>query len=346
MKQLPTGISNKIANMGIVCAMMVVLIHLHCPESSASIAFVRRLLPNGVCAMAVPFFFIASGYLLAGHIGEAGWWRKALAKRIRTLLVPMLIWSVLWMAYEILLPLMANLAHGCDLSRNLPAVTWVEVLRLAGLHPFHEPYLGVLWFVRMLFALVVFSPLLKYLATPIGVLALYVLQLCLGPGLGNTPPPLRFTLLKGFFPICGAAFFTLGMMLRRDGCSLDVPKKAGVVCLALSLVCIAVVSWFFPSGRVMAYAGWVVVPVLIVGVWSVCPTKRFPGILVSAAFPVYMMHMFSNAAIEMVMFRGHVTVVKYGLSWLLSVAACLLLAWMLRKFLPRFSATAFGGRNA
>ena len=65
--------------------------------------------------------------------------------------------------------------------------------------------------------MVVFSPLLVKFATPLGVVFLYLLQLLVGPELGGTPVWWKFTLLKGFFPICGCAAFCFGMFLRRAG---------------------------------------------------------------------------------------------------------------------------------
>ncbi len=54
-------VSAKIANMGIVCAFLVLFIHL--PTGGND--FVGWYFSRGIDKMAVPFFFMASGYLLA-----------------------------------------------------------------------------------------------------------------------------------------------------------------------------------------------------------------------------------------------------------------------------------------
>lgn len=95
---IPPAISYKLANLGFVCAILVVFIHIIHPvyEKFNPTWWVCTFLQGSISCIAVPFFFVASGYFFAGHLGEEGWWRKGLRKRIGTLLVPYFLWNALF----------------------------------------------------------------------------------------------------------------------------------------------------------------------------------------------------------------------------------------------------------
>ena len=61
--------SAKFANMGFVCACLVVLIHLGVDGKPGGAAWwTHQMFTHvGMTRIAVPFFFFASGYWLAGH---------------------------------------------------------------------------------------------------------------------------------------------------------------------------------------------------------------------------------------------------------------------------------------
>ena len=57
---------NKLRNMSIVCAAMVVVIHCRPAFEVGSVGWwVKQMLEAGVCHVAVPFFFVVSGYFLS-----------------------------------------------------------------------------------------------------------------------------------------------------------------------------------------------------------------------------------------------------------------------------------------
>ena len=87
MEPVSEELSCKFKNMAIVCAILVVFIHIPLGRlESGSVLWVFDMLVRwGIAQIAVPFFFVASGYFLAGHIGEDGWWKREILKRIRAL---------------------------------------------------------------------------------------------------------------------------------------------------------------------------------------------------------------------------------------------------------------------
>lgn len=72
---ISSDVSRKIANMGLVCALLVVVIHLeNVPQDVGSLSWaVHYFLRYILAVAAVPYFFLVSGYFLAAHANERGW---------------------------------------------------------------------------------------------------------------------------------------------------------------------------------------------------------------------------------------------------------------------------------
>lgn len=61
--------SRKIRNMGILCAFLVVIIHVRPMFATGTIGWwVREIAEEGICQIAVPFFFIVSGFFLGKEL--------------------------------------------------------------------------------------------------------------------------------------------------------------------------------------------------------------------------------------------------------------------------------------
>lgn len=218
-------ISNRFANMAIVCAFLVVIIHCRPVFEQGTVAWwMKQMLENGVCLMAVPFFFLASGFFLAGHLGEQGWYKSALMTRIRTLLVPYLIWCTLFVIF-----LLCRGESG-DL------LTLKGFCRAYGANPLWFPCLSPLWYVRGLFVLVLLSPLLKRVVS-LGwpaLLCLFVVYGLICPGPSGEGWLYELTRC-GVLPLAGVFYFTLGMAIRGGVISVHVTTKKSVCALIIGL---------------------------------------------------------------------------------------------------------------
>ena len=89
--------SQRMSIMSFVCACMIVAIHsTPSPELGTwqwwAVNFLGR---DGLCRAAVPWFFFASGFFLARHFGESGWYKEAISVRMRTLVVPFVLWGII-----------------------------------------------------------------------------------------------------------------------------------------------------------------------------------------------------------------------------------------------------------
>lgn len=153
--------SEKVTLLSIVAAMMVVAIHVggNVAAHGSLVWWWEQIGHYGLFLAAVPFFFICSGFFLGRHCDEDGWWWRECLKRMRTLLVPYLIWSAVFAALGISAAVAANLIHGRDLLLHCPC-GWRYWTRVIGVYPFNYPCLVSLWYIRSLLIFVVLSPLL------------------------------------------------------------------------------------------------------------------------------------------------------------------------------------------
>jgi surface polysaccharide O-acyltransferase-like enzyme len=165
------------------------------------------LLPNGLCRIAVPMFFLFSGYLFFRGINK---WDLRLiinkiSKRFKTLLLPYLLWNLL---AAVLLFNYDNFRY--KLNGLMPLSIKEALCRWQGIRLFWDCYDGLpidypLWFVRNLFIFILCTPIIflfiKYLKTW-AIVLLLILDLLFG------------SFLEGLF------FFTLGGFLSMNGKSI------------------------------------------------------------------------------------------------------------------------------
>ena len=169
----------KITNASVIAAGMVVGIHtagmeIGAFELGSALWWWLALGMYGFFQIAVPFFFLCSGYFIAGHMEEDGWYGRECKKRVWTLLIPYLFWGILYFALVALAGLVSNLAHDRAVVIDIGIRSWVRTL---GLSPFEYSRLWPMWYVRTLMVFVVMSPLLKRILKTIGARGLFVLYL-------------------------------------------------------------------------------------------------------------------------------------------------------------------------
>ena len=171
--------------------------------------YVTEITRGGLSRMAVPYFFLASGFFLAGHVGEQGWWKREARKRIGTLLIPLVIWCLIGTIWGAFWTACANYLAGRPLGYDIPFCNgeWV-------------PGVGILWFVRNLFLLVLVSKAIAWMIERIGwvwigvCFAIYwSVYTCLNP----VKPDLAW---QGFlvygFSLEGLSYFSLGIRANKS----------------------------------------------------------------------------------------------------------------------------------
>lgn len=165
-------VSNKISNLGLVCACLVVLIHTPIAQDGVNgiTYWIRDCLAY---SCAVPLFFAISGYLLSRHIDEDGWWRSAVRKRVLTLIVPYFLINFVWYFMKFGIH-----AIGIGLGRVSGGTPQgggglQSFLIGLGVWPGAGPVVEPLWYVRALFLFVLASPGAAFIIKKAGYPALF-----------------------------------------------------------------------------------------------------------------------------------------------------------------------------
>lgn len=288
-------ISNKIKNMSIVCAMLVLFIHVGKPSIlGCSGWWLYQFTAEGICRIAVPFFCICSGFLLARHFGEKGWYRSQVGKRIKTLIVPYLLWSLFFYLFVYVLFMISPDNPACWKMKASSSLV-AHILMASGFSLEKLPMLYPLWYLRFLVVFVLISPIFcvgnKFVkfAMFVGMGILYIL---FNPG-DVSPIGLHIG-----FPFEAVFYFYCGILLRdsRIKCVLvKVYDKYAVVIWVAWAFCIVlrtVLLRFGYIGSFFCFLKPLLVFVGVLAVWAVIPSKIWPKKLVSLSFLVYVTHVF------------------------------------------------------
>lgn len=133
--------------MGFAAACLVVTIHLPYGEGSV----LEGTLKQGMARGAVPWFFFASGFWLAGRNGSAAGLKAMWLPRVRTLLVPFVVANGLWFVWA-----WAFNRVGVAYFHATPVFAWTFpcVVKGLGFDLARWPALVPTWYLRTLFLFV------------------------------------------------------------------------------------------------------------------------------------------------------------------------------------------------
>lgn len=349
-------LSAKFANMGLLCACMVVMRHIGLvPDKSKPVWWIWQLFVSyeALTMVAVPFFFLASGFFLGGHIGEEKWYLKEVGKRVKSLLVPFVVWNGLYLAFVIGLEA-ASAVVGFNPNMPIPAhASLKDLLNAAGLNPLCSSALGPLWFIRTLFVFVLVSPVLcRFRRMTVLPLSFALMVVALSVGMRHADATVR-QIIEYTFSFEGLFYFVLGMYMRRNPVKVRREKMIGLGALVGGLVIFAGLALcryftcetFYLSFRLIGTA------LLMLGLWSFVPTRKVLESYSAVVFPIYLLHKFYLVLLAGVVtcigWRNYVTqesILLYFARLALVLLFVRLTVSALKRFLPRMSNVMFGGR--
>ena len=348
------ALSHKLANMGFVCACLVVFIHLRLSTPEAVEPPIRYFLGSGICSIAVPFFFIASGYFLAGHTNEQGWWPREFGKRIHTLLIPYLCWSLIAAGDLLFRYLLKTQLLGIAWEHESP-FSASQLLRIFGLYPLDHPLLVPLWYVRCLLLFLCITPLLNWILSRTRTLGLICLAtfFCLGVTIGalHAAPDSMLPFWQKCFALGGLFYFSLGLFLRHWPIRLALPRVAAGALLVVAFSCYTLNMWgTWTNAWWTPYPRFIAIPIALLAVWRLIPSCPWPRWLTGLSFPLFLIHYLVIGLYQTL--QGYLLplstalppTLNYLTQWIVATGVSILLALAMKKYCPRISAVLFGGR--
>jgi peptidoglycan/LPS O-acetylase OafA/YrhL len=121
----------------------------------------QNLISNGIARIAVPLFYLISGYLFFINFnGSFSQYRLKLKSRLSTLLIPYLIWNLLAIFILLLLhllPEVQNILYSSN-SRMYLDTNWSVIDKIVGLSGYPAAY--QFWFIRDLMVVILLAPLI------------------------------------------------------------------------------------------------------------------------------------------------------------------------------------------
>lgn len=351
MIKIEEKLSNKLSNISFICTLMVVFIH--CSNDGVDIfsRILHRYIPGAFLPMAVPCFFTISGFLLAGRFGETGWYRKALAKRVKTLIVPYVIlnflyWPIKWAVHSV-----AMKKFGSEAMTMI--VSWRTPFDILGIPFFNGPAIGPLWYVASLMYFIVLSPLFCYLVMKSRLRAIVILiisilifgswrYIC---SIVDMPLGIRKFLYFGF-SLWGLIFFMLGMVVRVWLKNLSF-NTIMIVCGILGIVLALLLARYRLCDDNIYY----IVPTILclMGSMAIVPSKRWPTYLIENSFALFVLHVqfiYIFDALLKLFHCYHLSLTGWGMisEFVICVFVIILFINSFRKVCPKIVDICLGGR--
>lgn len=304
--------SARVARLSLMAAIGVVAIHTNglrvlsplVKKGEADVVvvmthFVEWFLGSALAGAAVPFFFLVSGYFLAQHSEEVGWYRKALQKRVSTLLVPFICWCFLGWVNDCALSFFANLVANRPLTENM-----VNVFQAFGVNVFRYPSLRSLWFLRSLFLFVVcsglFFPLLRRIGFHLGLLIAFlcgvgakIFLACLG--IDTESGDSGWFIFAVTFQLRGWTYFLVGALLAIYHINVErkisLQAKAYLISLAVSCMALRYISEYICPVVNYGILYELTNVTVLVAMWFIVSSRALPVVLASVSFPIYATHL-------------------------------------------------------
>jgi len=337
-------LSAKITNMSLWCAMLVVAIHCEFDKAEGGISWLLHQVFTDGCGysrIAVPFFFLISGFFLAGHVNEKGWYPRETWKRVLSIALPFFMWALIYQLLFAPLSVCADYRAGRPFGYSIPLING-RVMEVFGLRLDMAPYTVPLWYLRTLFLFVVASPIVAYCIKRCPVVWLVGL-LTLACVTSSADGVLARCLANSFDITC-FFYFAFGMFLRIR--SVDfASRRLAIVSLFIGLA--GIFGRIVLSYHIMATppVGFLVIACLMYATWYFMPATTLPHFLAGIAFPVYLMHPIFICGWNILAANiGLRQTAEIPFAWPVAFVLSVLAANIVRKYMPRAFCVLFGGR--
>lgn len=351
-------LSNRLANMSFVCACLVPSLHIATTFNAGTVSWWLYVVcfKTGFAQIAVPMFFVISGFLLAGRMGEKSWWRSAVEKRIRSLVIPYVFWAFFYLIYPCCITSICHYVGICFRGGAWNEIDLSVVANTLGIDFMRMPKMTHLWFLRSLFVFVLISPL--FMSCRQKWFGMFLIVGLMGVSLTQQMVSIPqfepwFVTFMRIAWVKGLCYFISGIWLRWNGklASECIRRVPNVVFLAIGTglfivdnYCGLVGYQWYGACRTLGF------PFAMIGIWRVVSYRRWPSWLTQSAFPMYLCHsaiitVFLGVSRTMVLSTETTSSLSfYLLEYVFTLLGCVGIAVCLRRMVPKFYRVVFGGR--
>ena len=345
--------SNKIANLSLLCALLVVSIHVPYLPGGWFNEFSYKWIRCRLAQCAVPTFFIISGYLLALKSHSSGWWGVMLKRKIRTLVIPFFLLNLLFFPIKYGLHYIGVCYFDASDSVDVMNFTIENFFVGIGLWPGNGPVVFPLWYIRALIICFVISPFIVTICEKgrvarfimlVGLFLLWNVQYKWGYLISPSNSLLVYDLsFKTFF--C----FSLGI-------AISFVKNKSMLsshCVWLSFLFLVFFIVLTYSDRVGAFASELRYNTgtlcAVASLWFIIPDAPLPTLFKGFTFPLYLFHsvvvyLFDILLKASGLYESIVSCAGLIPYTIVVVILTLFLTKILRENFPRISDVLFGGR--
>lgn len=323
-----------------------------------------------LCPVAVPTFFFLSGYLF--FRGLETWnldvWKRKMLRRVRTLLVPFLLWNLIALIAFPLTRLGGSLLKGVPMDnlwtviqeRGFLRLFWDRTLfdgisytttNLLGWSvPSGQPMDTPLWFVRDLMVVIVFTPLIHWLIKKTGTIFVVLLAVLF---LADIWIPVSGFGIKASFFFAWGSLFSI-----QERNFVDSFRKVSVPVIVLFASGLILIPFLWDIDRqIFSLAVRLFIIIALIFCFNTVSRLlekgriRTNSRLTSSSFFVYCAHMVIVAsavmwAVMSLPFRsGIVQILLFLVGAVLIYAICHVVYLLLERYCPSVARALTGGRN-
>ena len=346
------GFWKKKAAAGFLMSVLIFFIHLstfyNYTDTGNAMSTINNILAltfkEGFTRFVVPLYFIIAGALFFRDYSQEKYIPK-LRKRVKTLLIPYLMWNIIWMIFCIVTSY--TFLSRFFVGREKFEITPLNVL----LSLIHHECNGHFWFVFDLIVFVVFSPVIDFLiqTRKRAICSVAVLALLSVMGYG-IPASIFYTNTSIVYYLIGAAIGRYGFAYFLRPSALRVRIVSAAVLLGFGVFNVVFyeafsgsVKWTIQYAQFL-FCGW--------AFWNVCDWIPDDSIIHSfsdCSFAVYAMHGNVGACITKLLYlvlpkSEYLAPVNFVLSVVLTLLFIKGFCLFTRRFTPRLHEMLMGSR--
>lgn len=313
---------------------------------------IRILFSEGICRVAVPIFFLVSGYLFFVKLEEwnTNIWIDKLKKRVKTLLIPYVLWNLITICFSLAMLYPKFILKGGEAP---DLISWYD--SIGGLRAFWDgrpggyPHNYPLWFMRDLMVFIVLAPVVFQYVKRLKIVGLAILYIAYF---------LNFWIDLPGFSAEGLFFFALGAFFSINRIDFATFFKQHWI-VATWVACPVLVFMFFSYGnndeawgyacRLFTVLGAASTIGIVASLFEKQRIKVHP-LLSGCSFFVYAAH--GRLVLPILLFALAKAlpdnqiglILSYFIAPLLTIVLLVLCYYFLRKWIPKTISVLTGGR--